>query len=150
MKKDKRTLYLILFRCDREAMVKVGALGEVTISPGYYVYAGSAKKNLTARLKRHRKRDKLFRWHIDYLRPHLVWAGSFHLAEHEGECALVKTFCSVTGATAVQKGLGSSDCRCEAHFLKLPTKKPDRLDPAGFSEQWNAKGASAFGSDHYD
>ncbi|ADH99006.1 GIY-YIG nuclease family protein [Salisediminibacterium selenitireducens] len=150
MNKSKPTLYLVLFRCDREAMVKVGALGDVSISPGYYVYAGSAKRNLTARLKRHRKLQKPFRWHIDYLRPHLVWVRSFQLTEHEGECALVRAFCLVTGATAVQKGLGSSDCRCEAHVLKLPQKEPAEWDPAGFSERWNAAGTAAFGSNHHD
>lgn len=150
MTEEKPTLYLILFRADREVITNVGSLGNVVLTPGYYVYAGSAKKNMTARLKRHRKREKRSRWHIDYLRPHLTWQGSFRLYDQEGECALVKALCSFTGAAAVHNRLGSSDCRCKAHFLKLPEKKPAHWNLAGFTERWNALGQKAFVTDNHD
>jgi Uri superfamily endonuclease len=47
--------------------LRVGALGEFDFPAGQYLYTGSARRNLEARIARHLRRDKPLRWHIDYL-----------------------------------------------------------------------------------
>jgi len=39
----------------------------VKIKPGYYVYVGSAMRNMLYRIKRHFRKSKKVKWHIDYL-----------------------------------------------------------------------------------
>ncbi len=65
-----RGSYLLLLRLPRKTEIEAGALGRVVFRPGYYVYAGSAMANLSARIERHKRLRKRPHWHIDYLRPH--------------------------------------------------------------------------------
>jgi len=51
----------------KEQDINIGALGVVHFSGGYYVYVGSAQRNLLKRIERHMRKDKRHRWHIDYL-----------------------------------------------------------------------------------
>jgi len=37
------------------------------LSPGYYVYVGSAMNSLEKRVARHFRREKRLHWHVDYL-----------------------------------------------------------------------------------
>ncbi|GHU04054.1 hypothetical protein FACS1894147_08760 [Spirochaetia bacterium] len=60
--------YLILLELTEAKNISVGALGIISFAKGWYVYAGSAKKNLEQRISRHlRKTRKEKHWHIDYL-----------------------------------------------------------------------------------
>ena len=111
-----RGSYLLILHLARDHVVEVGALGAIFFRKGYYVYVGSARKNLSQRINRHlRKRKQLF-WHIDYLREHAdsCWAvpirSSINL-EHE----LAKSL----GAVAAWQvpGFGSSDCACPTHLF---------------------------------
>ena len=45
----------------------IGRLGEFHFPAGRYVYTGSARRNLDARVARHIRHDKALHWHIDYL-----------------------------------------------------------------------------------
>jgi Uri superfamily endonuclease len=49
--------------------IRVGSLGTFTFAPGFYLYIGSARGpgGLRARIERHLRKDKVKRWHIDYL-----------------------------------------------------------------------------------
>ena len=60
--------YLLILRLKSNKMIDVGQLGRIQFKVGYYLYAGSAMKNLTARLARHSRLRKRLHWHIDYLR----------------------------------------------------------------------------------
>ena len=62
-------VYALILEADRCLEVTVGKFGTLDVQPGYYAYIGSAlgPGGLAARLKRHFSRDKLLRWHIDYL-----------------------------------------------------------------------------------
>ncbi len=56
---------------------------EDLFNAGYYFFFGSAKGNggLQARLLRHISMEKKKFWHIDYLRPYMVFCSSrFHNA----------------------------------------------------------------------
>jgi sugar fermentation stimulation protein A len=60
--------YFVVLSLSEDRDIKTGSLGLVHYPKGYYVYVGSARKNLAARLARHQRKRKNFHWHIDYLR----------------------------------------------------------------------------------
>jgi Uri superfamily endonuclease len=94
--------------------IQVGRLGIFTFPAGQYVYTGSAKRNLDARIARHLRKDKKLRWHVDWL---LAADGVAIVAVErsvEDECVLNQQ----VGGLVVAPGFGASDCqnRCGSHF----------------------------------
>jgi len=59
--------YLLVVRIERPTRLRFGANGVADLNAGFYVYAGSAVRGLSARLARHRRRRKKHHWHIDDL-----------------------------------------------------------------------------------
>jgi Uri superfamily endonuclease len=110
--------YALIIICQRFKHLQVGALGEVLLAPGWYLYAGSAKRNLEARLRRHLRPEKRPRWHIDYLLTGAaceireIWAGE------QAECRLAASLLTLPEITIPKPRLGASDCRCPAHFYR--------------------------------
>ena len=120
---ESDTLYAIKFRLDQTIKeVQIGKLGEFNFSSGYYVYVGSAKRNITARVERHLQVDKKKRWHLDYLRPYLSVESVQSYAEEEGECALFRRLKAAHKGSIPIKGFGSSDCQCPAHLFYIEVK----------------------------
>jgi len=109
--------YQLYFTLDAPVSVTVGKLGTFAFPAGRYVYTGSAKRNLEARLRRHQAKEKKLKWHIDYL----LTAPGVHMREikrsEEGECSLNQA----TGGTIPVPGFGASDCRngCGSHLKYL-------------------------------
>lgn len=109
--------YQLFIDVARTVRVAVGALGLHTFRAGRYVYTGSAKRNLEARVRRHLSRDKRLHWHIDYL----LAAPGVGVAEVRrfttAECALNRR----TEGTLPVPGFGASDCRahCGSHLKYL-------------------------------
>ena len=105
--------------------ITVGGLGEVPFRKGYYLYVGSARKNLSKRMERHKRKRKRLRWHIDYLRE----ASRFHAClpvrtGEDMECLLAE---ALRGMAREVPGFGSSDCQCPSHlfhFEEDPLKTP--------------------------
>jgi Uri superfamily endonuclease len=95
----------------------IGRLGVFDFPAGRYVYTGSAKRGLEARIARHLRSEKTLRWHIDYLlaAPGVEVVGV--LRSRRGECALNR---AVQGWVPVA-GFGASDCGagCVAHLKYL-------------------------------
>ena len=60
--------YLLQIEAGRNFKTRVGKLGSLYFKKGYYLYVGSAKRGLEARIKRHLRKDKKIFWHIDYLK----------------------------------------------------------------------------------
>ncbi|MCP5395844.1 MAG: GIY-YIG nuclease family protein [Sphingomonadaceae bacterium] len=90
-----------------------------TLPPGTYIYAGSANGpgGMRARLRRHFRKDKALRWHVDELS---VRASSMAALAIEGgsECAIVEALLASGRFTIPLPGFGSSDCKaCAAHLL---------------------------------
>ncbi len=111
--------YRLTIRLSKAVRVRVGRLGLVSLPAGIYVYCGSARRNLRARVARHLRRRKRKHWHIDYL-----------LARREAKVVDVaawgdRTECDLAaqairdGGQVVTPGFGSSDCRsgCGAHLV---------------------------------
>ncbi len=110
--------YLLILHLSRDHAVEAGALGSVFFRKGFYIYVGSARKNLAQRINRHlRKRKQLF-WHIDYLREvadtclAVAIRSSLNL-EHDlaGELGKITSW--------QIPGFGSSDCRCSSHLFGM-------------------------------
>jgi Uri superfamily endonuclease len=97
--------------------IRVGRLGMFDFPAGRYIYTGSARRNLEARIARHQRADKKLRWHIDYLlaSPRALVTGVARFAETE--CVVNQRS---EGATLVP-GFGASDCRagCGSHLKFL-------------------------------
>ncbi len=98
----------------RRVSVTVGRLGTFHFPAGRYVYTGSARRNMGARLRRHRTKHKPLRWHIDYL---LAAPGVTVEEVHRftaDECTLNLR----TGGILPVAGFGASDCRrgCGSHL----------------------------------
>lgn len=108
--------YLFLLHLKEEKSIAVGSLGKVIFPAGYYVYTGSAKRNLAARLQRHQRRRKKMHWHIDYLRQEadVVAAIPIRTAddlEHDLARAVAKI------AAWQIDGFGCTDCHCPSHLF---------------------------------
>lgn len=108
--------YILILRLEVDREIAVGALGNIFFKSGYYLYAGSAKKSLSKRIERHRRRRKNLFWHIDYLREH----ASLHKVlairtENDIECALAADLEKV--AESPVPGFGCSDCSCQSHLF---------------------------------
>lgn len=115
-KLDSGSYQLVIKLADKRR-IKVGRLGSFVFPAGYYVYTGSAKRGLEARIARHLRRDKKLRWHIDYL---LQFATVVEVNRYpnEVECELNKILSRQGGKVIVER-FGSSDCMCETHLLYI-------------------------------
>lgn len=118
--------YLVVLRLAGKEAVRVGGLGTVVFRPGYYVYVGSAKTNLTKRVERHKRFRKRLRWHIDYLRAvSTVHAVLPVRTTDDVECGLARAVAGLSDGEA--PGFGSSDCRCKSHLFHFdsdPLRNP--------------------------
>ena len=116
-----RGLYVVWFKLPAELRVEVGSLGEAAFAPDLYAYVGSAQRNRAARLRRHLRREKPRRWHIDYLLPPGdVVAVTVCDGAREQECSLAEAVIGATGARRAYPRFGAGDCRCRGHLLVLP------------------------------
>jgi len=116
--------YLLLFRVTTATHINIGRLGHLRLTPGVYVYVGSARGpgGLSARIRRHLRREKRLHWHIDYITQQLSpTAILFTTHPHVTECGWVHTLLPLPGTETPLPGLGNSDCRagCPAHFLRI-------------------------------
>ena len=108
----------LVLQSARRVSVTVGRLGAITLSPGTYVYVGSAfgPGGLAARVGRHCRRRKPLRWHIDYVREHM--APLRVACDTSGE-KLEHRWAHCLAAQAREiPDFGSSDCACPSHFFQ--------------------------------
>jgi sugar fermentation stimulation protein A len=118
--------YLILLELAEERNIEVGALGTLLFKAGWYVYAGSARKNLSQRVNRHlRRQRKQQHWHLDYLTPYAARGlGKLKalplLSYRNLECDLAGELAKLGGKPVPR--FGSSDCACPSHlyYFKNP------------------------------
>jgi sugar fermentation stimulation protein A len=118
--------YLILLELPEPRDIETGALGTLRYEAGWYIYTGSARKNLGPRIRRHLRRRKRQHWHIDYLTPHTSRVKAYPVYSYRNlECDLAGALETLGGRGI--PGFGSSDCRCKSHlfyFQDPPLKNP--------------------------
>ena len=108
--------YLVALWLRAACETTIGRLGAARLPRGYYIYIGSAKNGLAARLHRHVHGAATRHWHLDYLRPHarvLAWA-AFADARY-AECRLAQTL--LPWGDVIRRRFGASDCSCPAHLV---------------------------------
>jgi Uri superfamily endonuclease len=112
--------------------------GGAILAGGRYVYAGNARGpgGMMARIRRHLRRDKGVRWHIDHLTTrHPVVAVA--LLPGGDECAVVAALGRRPGVTVPAPDFGSSDCAaCPAHLLRLPDDADALAWLHGLADAW--------------
>ncbi len=105
---------------------------------GWYVYTGSARRGMDARLRRHVRAQKRMRWHIDWLLARPQACVEWVALHRTPECAVNR---AAGGSTAVP-GFGASDCRCAcgSHLRYLGRERPPAVpDCAGVRwRRWRA------------
>lgn len=115
--------YQLYIHLARSQWIGVGQLGRFQFPAGRYLYTGSARRNLIARVRRHLAKQKTLRWHIDYLlaKPQARVTAVELFAEGECHCNQ-----QVRGEQIVP-GFGASDCRagCGSHLKYLGAQETD-------------------------
>lgn len=115
-------LYVFVMRLRTPDFCEVGALGSFHFPAGWYLYAGSASRNLHKRVERHWSLKKKIRWHIDYLATlqDSEPVGAVLVPKGAGltECELNQKIGQMVGGQALVPGFGASDCKagCPAHL----------------------------------
>jgi len=115
----KFTSYLLEIENNKERRINIGCLGKLNFKKGFYIYVGSAKKNLLSRIRRHFSKEKKIFWHIDYFLKEegveikKVWKASLE------ECKIAGVL-SLWGRAI--KNFGSSDCKCDGHLFYVDCK----------------------------
>jgi sugar fermentation stimulation protein A len=123
---EDRGSYIIIFFLPGDRSITIGALGMVSFKKAYYLYVGSAKKELSKRIQRHQRMRKKFHWHIDYLAAE----ASFHRVlpirtSGDLECGIAKRLKEIADWSI--PNFGSSDCACESHLFVMrddPIRSP--------------------------
>jgi len=110
---------VLIINVQKDKLVTVGALGEISFTRGLYAYVGSAQSNLEPRIKRHLMKKKPLFWHIDYLLDNSateilkVFAKE---ADRLEECIIARM---LKGEGEAIEGFGSSDCNCTSHLVRI-------------------------------
>lgn len=121
--------YMIVLRLEAPQTIAVGSLGPVPFAEGYYVYVGSAKKNLDQRMAHHRALRKKMHWHMDYLRKETDFVGAIPIRTCDDlEHDLARALSEIADWDVPE--FGCSDCHCRSHlfgFRENPMHLPSFL-----------------------
>ena len=122
--------YLLLIHMAEEKQINVGSRGYLTFKKGFYVYTGSAKRNLSKRIARHKRKRKRKHWHIDFLVEEAAAVTPVQIISSDSlECDLAKSLHIIADLTV--QDFGSSDCRCQGHlfyFAQNPLHNTDFIN----------------------
>ena len=114
--RENRGCYLLVLHRKRSGTCTVGQLGTIDVPEGYYVYTGSAKKNLSSRVSRHLHKRKKIHWHIDYLVQSADKVKAYPVyTQNDLECAIAGMISKISDADV--PGFGCSDCSCRSHLF---------------------------------
>lgn len=125
--RDDRGTYLYLLECETDQRVDIPDLGELFIKKGFYLYVGSATKDLTKKLARHSRKRKGIQTHFDSLRNVTSVAGSWPIRSVDlQECELAQRVRSFAESSV--DGFETSLCSCASHLFYFEND-PTRTRP---------------------
>lgn len=109
-------VYLSLFMLKEPKNVQIGKIGDIEFKAGYYVYVGSAKRGLSQRIARHKRKGKKKHWHIDYLIEKSEFLKEIPIrTKEEIECQLADRIGEICDDSV--EDFGASDCSCKSHLF---------------------------------
>jgi Uri superfamily endonuclease len=109
--------YVLAIELAESVRVALPGKPAANLIPGRYLYCGSARGpgGLRARLRRHMRRGKTVRWHVDHLTEAGMVLGAWIFRDGD-ECELAAALSSLPTPIT---GFGSTDCaRCRAHLFE--------------------------------
>ncbi len=113
--------YCLIFHLKNSIYISIGKLGKFLFNSGYYFYFGSARGSggLQARLLRHLSMEKKKFWHLDYLRPFMVFVVAVFTMQTNQECVWCQKIQEISAFDVPAKRFGASDCSssCKSHLL---------------------------------
>jgi len=122
--RNQQGAYTLIIRSSQPRRITVGRHLSVVLERGLYLYTGSAlgrgSTSLEWRLSRHLSREKKNLWHIDrILASDSTCLVSAIVASTKSriECRVNTVLLRDPSIRVMLKGIGSSDCKCESHFL---------------------------------
>lgn len=120
---DSKGAYALALRLDETIAIDLPRVAGDRLSPGWYVYVGSAwgSGGLRARLGRHFRPEKRPHWHVDRLTGRSPEMAALVVAAGR-ECDIAEELLRSHRCEIAAAGFGSSDCRrCESHLLAVRT-----------------------------
>lgn len=116
--KRQRGAYQLSIYLSRSTYIRIGKKGIFRFPKGYYIYTGSAKNGLKARVERHLREEKKHFWHIDYLLDHASVKKVFFFPDDKiDECSLSRRTQKRSKGKVVVPKFGASDCSCPTHLV---------------------------------
>jgi len=118
--------YLLIIELTKPREIEIGKLGSFLFPRGYYAYSGSAMGGIYQRIKRHLKREKKLRWHINYfLEFGKIGEVIIFECKTKIECMVNQRVASLFNGKVVAPWFGAGDCRenCKSHLLSIPKKQ---------------------------
>jgi sugar fermentation stimulation protein A len=117
-----RGSYILILRLLKEARIEVGKLGGICFRKGYYLYIGSARKDLSRRIERHRRMRKRYFWHVDFFRAAADLQHALPIRTGDDlECEIARAIKEIADWEVPR--FGSSDCSCPSHLYGM-TQSP--------------------------
>ena len=112
-------IYLLLCKLNKDTVLRTKGK-TFSLKKGYYYYAGSALKGLSARVKRHLSKTKKTHWHIDFLLEEAepVLINPYIIKDSEFEHKLADI---LSGELSGINGFGCGDCKCSTHLFYSPS-----------------------------
>ncbi len=118
--------YCLIMSLDKDVRMGVGKLGEFNFPKGYYVYVGSAMKNLKQRVARHFRDNKKLKWHIDYFLENASLLRAFvYPSRRRLESKIAKIFedeVKSGRANIIVKKFGATDTKDSTHLFYFPSE----------------------------
>jgi len=116
--------YVLLLKINSKKNIKVGRLGRIVFNKGFYCYVGSAigRTTIENRCKRHLKKMKKKRWHIDYLirKTEIISIVAFS-SKRKIECKIAIRILKISDGFVPK--FGSTDCNCKSHLFYFRNEK---------------------------
>ena len=111
-----RGSYLLILQLRQNRFINIAGLGKIPFQKGFYIYVGSGRKNLIERIKRHMRKNKKKKWHIDYfLEEALLFKAISIVSSEDLECLIARDLMNF--ANDYIPNFGSSDCNCQSHLF---------------------------------
>lgn len=106
--------YQLKITLSKPVRLIVGKLGSYDFPAGEYIYTGSARRNIEARIARHLGKNKKLKWHIDYLLATEEASITEVVRHSQAECKINQ---NTPGIVLIPR-FGASDCHsgCGSHL----------------------------------